>query len=332
MQHKFLGHYSLLSRFVMAFAILAFALTACGNGSKQDQVIVALDWFPNADHAGIYAAQAQGFFEDEGLEVQLQVPANPEDPPKFVATGRADLAISYEPDVILAKAQGLPITAVGAIVNVPLNSIQVLKSSEVTSPADLAGKTIGFPGIPANLAYLEAIWKHVGVDGSSVKLVDVGFELTPAMRGGRVDATIGSYWNVEAVLADLEGFPVDVFHIEDWGVPVYDELVFIVSEEAVNSNQDVIRRFLKAVTRGHQFAITNPQAAIDAVAEANPEMRRDLIEGGVVALVEIWATMEPFGYMDPDRWQTFIDFLYGNGLISERPALDSLITNEFMQQ
>ena len=317
------------SLFGAAVLLAALALAACGGG-ERDKVVLALDWFPNADHAGIYAAQAQGFFEDEGLDVELRVPANPEDPPKFVATGRADIAISYEPDVILARAQGLPITAVAAIVPVPLNSIQVLKSSGIGSPAELGGKTIGFPGIPANLAYLEAIWKRTGVDPSSVKLVDVGFDLSPAMRGKRVDATIGSYWNVEAVLADLEGFPVDVFRLEDWGVPLYDELVFIVSEDAAKDESDIIRRFLKAVARGHRYAVENPDAAVDAVAEANPEMRRDLIDGGVRLLVPLWAQMEPFGRMDAARWEEFVDFLYDNEIIEERPALDSLLTNDFL--
>ena len=151
-------------------------VAACGGDDDLDRVVVALDWFPNADHAGIYAAQAQGFFENEGLEVVLQVPVNPEDPPKFVATGRVDFAISYEPDVIQAKAQGLPIVAVGAIVPVPLNSIQVLRSSGITGPGDLSGKRIAYPGIPSNEAYLATVLRQAGVDPGSVELVNVGFE------------------------------------------------------------------------------------------------------------------------------------------------------------
>ncbi len=316
---------------IVSVAILALAACSGGSGDR-DKLVLALDWFPNADHAGIYVAQAQGFFEDEGLDIELQIPGNPENPPKFVAAGQVDVAISYEPDVILAKAQGLPITAVGSIVPVPLNSIQVLKSSGITGPADLAGKTIGFPGIPANLAYLEAIWKHVGVDGSTVKMVDVGFDLSPAMRGERVDATIGAYWNVEAVLAELEGFPVDVFHLEDFGVPLYDELVFIVSEDSVRDKGDLITRFLRAVARGHQYAIDHPEEAVDAVLAANPTERRDLIEGGVRLLVPIWAAAETFGQMDEARWAKFVDFLYDNDLIDNRPDLDKLLTNEFISE
>ncbi len=313
---------------------LVLAVAACGGGDDDDldRVVLALDWFPNADHAGIYAAQAQGFFEDEGLDVVLQVPVNPEDPPKFVATGRADFAISYEPDVIQAKAQDLPIVAVGVIVPVPLNSIQVLKSSGLSGPGDLAGKRIAYPGIPSNEAYLATVLRHAGVDPDSVELVNVGFDLGPALRGGQVDATIGSYWNVEAVEAEIKGFPVDVIHLQDWGVPTYDELVFVVSEDAVEENKDTIRRFLRAVARGHRFAAANPEAAIDAVAEANPEMERELISRGVRLLAPFWAEMQPFGRLDESKWQSFVDFLYDNELIEKRVALDTLLTNEFIPE
>ena len=327
-------HRSLARRLLALGAALLTAmllLAACGGGEeKLEKVILALDWFPNADHAGIYAAQAQGFFEDEGLEVELQVPGNPEDPPKFVATGRADFAISYEPDIILAKAEGIPITAVAAIVPVPLNSIQTLKSSGITSPAQLEGKTIGYPGIPANRVYLDTILRNVGVDPSSIVLVDVGFDLSPAMRGRQVDATIGTYWNVEAVLADLENYPVNIMHLEDWGVPIYDELVFVVSEESVKERKDMIHRFLRAVARGHQYAVEHPDEATDAVFDANPEMRRDLIDQGVQLLVPLWAGMQPFGQMDVEKWEAFVDFLYDNQLIANRPSLDTLLTNEFI--
>jgi putative hydroxymethylpyrimidine transport system substrate-binding protein len=312
--------------------MLILLVAACGGDDDLDRVVLALDWFPNADHAGIYVAQAQGFFEDEGLKVVLQVPSNPEDPPKFVATGRADFAISYEPDVIQAKAQGLPIVAVAAIVPVPLNSIQVLKSSGLSGPGDLAGKRIAYPGIPSNEAYLATVLRHAGVDPDSVELVNVGFDLGPALRGGRVDATIGSYWNVEAVEAELKGFPVDVIRLQDWGVPTYDELVFIVSEKAASENGDTIRRFLRAIARGHQFAVSNPDAAIDAVAVANPEMERELIDRGVRLLTPLWAEMRPFGRLDESKWQSFVDFLYDNQLIEERVPLDTLMTNEFIPE
>ena len=305
-----------------------FAVAACGGG--DDRLTLSLDWFPNADHAGIYTAQALGYFEDEGLEVELQVPGNPEDPPKFVAAKRSDIAISYQPDIIEAKARGIPITAIAAIVPEPLNSIQTLQTSGLTDPSQLAGKRIGYPGIPSNEAYLDAILTNAGVDPDSVELINVGFDLGPALRGKRVDATIGTYWNVEAVEAELKGFPVNVMRLQDHGVPSYNELVFIVHEDSVAENTDVLRRFLRAVARGHQAAVENPQVAIDAVAEANPEMERELIDRGVRLLVVLWERMEPFGLMDEAGWQTFVDFLYDREVIDERVSLDGLMTNELI--
>ena len=140
------------------------------------------------------AAPAQGYSEDEGLDVVLEPPVRPEDPPLFVASGRVDIGISYEPDVIQARAQGIPIIAIAAIVPVPLNSIQTLKTSGLTHPSQLAGKTIGYPGIPSNRVYLQTVLRNVGVDPSSVKLVNVGLNLAPALRGNRADAPIGPHW------------------------------------------------------------------------------------------------------------------------------------------
>ena len=327
---------TLMKRRLFTLAAVAMAamllVTACGSSGDgdRDRFVLALDWFPNADHAGIYTAQAQGFFADEGLNVVLQVPGNPEDPPKFVATGRVDLAISYQPDVIQARAAGVPITAVGAIVPVPLNSIQTLKTSGLTDPSQLAGKRIGYPGIPSNEAYLATVLKYVGVDPDSVELINVGFDLGPALRGGRVDATIGTYWNVEAVEADIKGFPVNVMHLEDYGVPMYDELVFIASEEGVEKKRDLIQRFLRAVARGHQYAVDHPEAAIDAVADANPEMERELIARGVRLLTPLWDQGDSFGQMDKASWQEFVDFLYENDIIEEPVSLNGLLTNELL--
>ncbi|MSQ26279.1 MAG: hypothetical protein EXR49_08480 [Dehalococcoidia bacterium] len=326
----------MLSKRLLEMATVALAgmlaVAGCGGGSGdgKQKLVLALDWFPNADHAGIYAAQAQGYFAEEGLKVELQSPGNPEDPPKFVAADKVDLAISYEPDVIQAKAAGLPITAVGSLVSVPLNSVLTLKTSGITSPAGLKGKKVAHPGIPSNEVYLQTMLKQAGVDRASVELVDVGFDLGPALRGGKVDAIIGGYWNVEAVEAELQGYPVNVLKLEAYGVPVYDELVFIASEKGVREKAEKIRKFLRAVAKGHAYAVANPEGAIDAVAKANPEMGRELIARGVRLLVPIWSASKPFGRMDEARWQAFVDFLHTNKLIERKPAMDTLLTNRLL--
>ena len=316
-------------------ALLLLAVAACGGKGGKDRLTVVLDWLPNPDHAGIYTAQAKGYFEDEGLEVKLEPPGNPEDPPKFVAAGRADVALYYEPDVIQARAQGIPITAIGAIVNVPLNSIMVPRDSPIASPRDLAGKRIGYPGIPSNQAYMETVLLKAGVDAATARatatgMTDVGFELSKALQGRRVDAIIGGYWNVEAVVAELENFPLRIFRLEQHGVPTYDELVFIASEKSVREKKDVLRRFMRAVVKGHQYAADHPEEAIEAVAQASKDYGRPLIERSVRLLVPIWKDMKPFGRMDTQKWVEFVDFMAANKLIEKKPALDTLLTNEFV--
>ncbi|MBM4404712.1 MAG: ABC transporter substrate-binding protein [Chloroflexi bacterium] len=321
----------LLATAVALFLMAALLMTACG-GDDKDKLTVILDWFPNADHAGLYAAEAQGYFKEEGLKVKLQAPGNPEDPPKFVAANRADIAISYEPAVILARAEGLPITAIGSIVPTPLNSIQVLRSSGIASPAQLGGKKIGFTGIPTEEVYLKAVLSKAGVNPSSVTMINVGFELSKALISKQVDAIIGGYWNVEAVLAEMEGHPVNVFKLQDWGVPEFNELVFVVNEKRARGADENLRKFLRAVAKGHAYAVQNPDAAINAVVKASQESDRELVTRGVRLLVPLWRSApQPFGLMDEAKWRSFIQFLVDNKIVEKPVAIDGTMTNKFLQ-
>jgi putative hydroxymethylpyrimidine transport system substrate-binding protein len=313
--------------------ILAALAAACGGGGPAgpQKVTLVLDWFINPDHAGIIAAKTKGFFAEEGLEVTLQVPSDPSDPPKLVAAGAAEIAISYQPDVLLARAEGVPIVAIGAIVPTPLNSIQVLESSAITHPRDLAGKTIGNPGIPANTVYLHTILRQVGVDPSSVKEVDVGYDLLPALIGKRVDAVIGPYWNIEAIEAELLGYPVRVFHLEEWGVPDYDELVFITSEKTAKDKKDLLKRFLRAAARGHAYVVDNLEEAVELLLSEAPELKREAVELQVEELASIWEDADVFGEMSLARWQGFADFLHANQLVKTRLDARKAMTNEFLE-
>ena len=190
-----------------------------GAAGSAQQLTLMLDWFPNADHVGIYQALAEGDFAKADLDVHIQVPSDPATPLKLLAAGKVDAAISYEPEVLLARDQGLPLVSVAAIVQGPLTSIVSIGSKHITTPAQLRGKRVGDAGIPYQHAYLGTILARAGVPGSSVKEINVGANLVPAMLSGRVDATLGAYWNYEAIqLAQLHKHP-NVIHMEDVGVP-----------------------------------------------------------------------------------------------------------------
>jgi putative hydroxymethylpyrimidine transport system substrate-binding protein len=206
---------------LMAVAIAAVALAGCGEkheavtagaGASQPFTLM-LDWTPNADHVGIYQALAEGDFAKAGLDVHVEIPSDPASPLTLLAAGKVDAAISYEPELLLARNQGEPLVSVAAIAQEPLTSIVSLGSKHIKTPANLRGKRVGDAGIPYQHAYLTTILAHAGVPASSVKEINVGANLVPAMLSGRVDATLGAYWNYEAIQLEMLHKHPNVIHM-----------------------------------------------------------------------------------------------------------------------
>jgi len=319
-------------------ALGAAALAGCGEKEEttsappSSQVRLMLDYYPNADHAGIYAAQGTGAFERAGLDVELVTPSDPAAPLKLLAAGKVDVAISYEPELLLARDQGADLVSIGALVQRPLTSIMALPKGKVRSVADLEGKTVGTAGIPYQSAYLKTILDEAGVDPASVREVNVGFNLVPAMVSGKVDATLGAFWNVEGVeLQRAERDPV-IIPVDEAGVPTYDELIFVVRAETARERGPYLRAFLRAVAQGHEALRENPQAGIRPLLEANPDLDR------ADTLAEVEATLPaffpeddelPFGWQDAAAWGRYGRWMVDNGLL-EKPPLPRSLTNEFL--
>jgi len=321
-------------------AAIALALGACGE--KKDVIGAAhtkafnvmLDFFPNADHAPLYAAIAHGDFRAVGLDVHLQTPADPAEPLKLLAAGRVDAAISYEPEVLLARDQGLEVVSIGALVQRPLTSIIALPSAHVRSVASLAHKTVGTAGIAYQSAELKTALQTAGVRPSSVREVNVGFNLVPAMLSGKVAATLGGFWNYEAIqLEQLRKKPV-VIPVDRAGIPTYDELVLVVrTAEARTRGQD-LRAFLQALTRGEREVRADPAAAAALVLAANPSLERKLqlasIQQTLPATVPSVAG-KPYGWQDPSAWASFGAWMYSRKLIVHNPSTRAApLTNEFL--
>ncbi|NUN50616.1 MAG: ABC transporter substrate-binding protein, partial [Candidatus Brocadiae bacterium] len=245
----------------LATLATAIALAACGGGEADDgePFSLTLDFYVNPDHAGVFTALERGYFDEVGLDVNPQVPSDPAAPIKQVAAGRTDLAISYEPEVILARDQGLDVVAVAALVNGPLTSLISLPEAGIETAADLASKTVVTAGIPYQAAYLETILRRAGVDPESVDLVDVGFNLMPPVISGRADAMFGGFLNVEGVDLAERGLDPRVVPVDRLGIPTYDELVLVADRERVESDPEPIRAFLAALERGTYAAARNPQ-------------------------------------------------------------------------
>ena len=231
-----------------------------------------LDYFPNANHAGIYAAQAGGMFKQAGLDVTIRQPPDPAAPIKQVAAGRADLAISYEPEVLRARDQGLNVVAVGAVVRKPLTSIISLPKGKIRSPRDLEGKTVGTAGIDYQAAFLQTILDRAGVDPSSVKQRNLGFNLVGPLVSGKVDATLGAFWNYEGVQLRQQKRKPRIIRVDRAGVPTYDELVLVANADALERDGKRIRAFVGALARGTNALERDPDKGIEGLLKANPDL------------------------------------------------------------
>jgi len=324
----------------IALAVLALAptLAACGEKPEEptgagESFTLTLDFYPNPDHAGIYMAQVLGYFDEAGLDLSIETPSDPAAPVKQVAAGRTDLAISYEPEVALAREQGLDVVAVAALVNRPLTSMIWLKSSGIKGVGDLKGKTIATAGIPYQDAFLETILARVKLTPDDVKAVNVGFGLLPALLGGSAQAMLGGFSNVEGVDLRERGKAPVVTPVDQLGVPTYDELVLVARRQSLEEDPEKFRLFLAALQRGTEAAVAQPGAATEAITEANPDLEPKLAAAEVKAtlpLLGVPTADQPYGYMDPEEWATFAGWMRDNGLIDSLPGASELLDNGYL--
>jgi putative hydroxymethylpyrimidine transport system substrate-binding protein len=327
-------------RRIVTLAVLAAALTACGEkaepqpgAGQKEPFTVLLDYVPNADHAGIYAAQAAGLYAKAGLDVKIQAPPDPSAPLKLLQAGRTDVAISYEPELMLARDAGAAdLVSVGALVQVPLTSLMALPSGKVRSPADLAGKRVGTSGIPYQSAYLKTILAKAGA--SDVKETNVGFNLVPAMLSKKVDATLGAFWNVEGVDLQRRAKKPVIMRMEQLGVPTYDELILVARRKDLNAaGASRLRRFLQATAGGHRLLQGDPAVGVDALLTAEKGLDRGLQEAQVRATLPAFFPTDrskPWGYQEPIEWAAYERWMRANALLKRPPSEAPPLTNEFL--
>ena len=316
-----------------------FVLAGCGEkdeaapgSGKTQKFNIILDYFPNADHAGFYAAQAAGDYERAGLDVEIKPPPDPSAPLKLLQSGRADLVISYEPELLLARDKGANLVSVGALVQKPLTTLMSLK--DITRPEDLAGKRVGTAGLPYQSAYLKTILANAGVDPETVKETNVGFNLVPAMLSDKVDATLGAFWNYEGEDLKRRGRNPKILRMEKLGVPTYDELVMVVRRKDLDEGfSSKLRRFLRATARGHQRLRENPETGVDALLKVDPGLERGLQTAVVSATLPVFfpsAKDKPFGWQEPAEWDAYGDWMLESGLLKKEPDAARALTNEFL--
>lgn len=295
------------------FLTTLILLASLIQAQAADKLTVYLDWFVNPDHAPLIIAKEKGFFAQRGLEVKLIPPADPSAPPRLIAAGQGDIAISYQPQLHVQVAEGLPLMRIGTIAETPLNALVSLKSGTVQSIADLKGKKVGFSVGGFEDAVLAAMMKTHGLSLKDVELININFALSASLIAGNVDAVIGAFRNFELNQLDIEGHPGLAFYPEENGVPVYDELIFIVKNDKVNDPR--FRPFLDAVEQATLWLTNHPDEALKVFLKAHPDLDNDLNRRAWVDTLPRFAKRP--AALDTKRYQRFAEFMKEAGLIKE---------------
>jgi putative hydroxymethylpyrimidine transport system substrate-binding protein len=324
---------------VLSIVLAAVALAACGerkepttSSAAAQPVTLMLDYLPNADHAGIYAALANGSFDKAKIKLKVQTPSDPAAPLKLLAAGKVDLAISYEPEVLLARDQGAKVVAIAAIVQRPLTSVISLKGSGVQTIRDLEGKKVGTAGIPYQSAFLKTMLEQADVAPESVKEINVGFNLVPAMLSKKVDATLGAFWNYEGVQLQRRKKHPNIIKLDSAGVPAYNELVLVARADDLRNRGPIIRRAVQAIADGYGAVRRDPAKAADQLVAANPDLDKGLQLASIKATLPVFFPADgdlPFGFQDTGHWAKFAAWMLENDLIKQ-PAAPGSLTNEFL--
>lgn len=318
-----------ISIFLVFAMLVSLVFSGCSSNSSNKgdksttkelkEVNVLLDWYPNAVHSFLYAAEEQGYFKDAGLKVNLITPASTDDGIKLVAAGKADLAISYPKQVILARGENIPVKSVGAIVRSSLNQLMVRKDAGVKTLKDLEGKKVGYASFDIDKETVKTMVEQAGGDPSKVEFVDVGYDLMSAIETKQVDAIIGGFINHEKILLEKEGIQLDTFNPVDFGMPNNYELAFIASDDEIKNNNDTIQAFLGAAKKGFEYTKNNPDKALDLVLKAqdqsfplDPETEKKSLD---ILLPLMENESGKFLSQDEENWNENIKWLQDRNLL-----------------
>ncbi|WP_246364070.1 ABC transporter substrate-binding protein [Halobacillus locisalis] len=327
-----------MKKFVL-FLMIALSLAACSNseGASTDaqetkDVKLVLDWTPNTNHTGLYVAKAKGYFEEQGLDVEIMLPGEA-GADQLVASGQADFGISAQETLTEARIQDIPVVSIGAIIQHNTSGFASPKDKDITSPADYEGKTYGGWGAPVEKAVLDSLMKKEDADVEKVDIVNMGnSDFFTAVERDIDFAWI--YYGWTGVEAELRGQELNMQYLTDYSEKLdYYTPVITTNETMVEEDSEIVQSFMAAATKGYQFAIDHPQEAADHLIEAVPDLDPELVRASQEWLSPKYKDdAERWGQQELSVWSNYAEWMLENGLLEEELDAEAAFTNEFLPQ
>jgi putative hydroxymethylpyrimidine transport system substrate-binding protein len=306
---------------ILCLALSIFCFSA-NSLFAVDKLSLMLDWFPNIDHLPLFVAKEKGIFERHGLELSILSPSETADPLKLAASSHIDLAIAYEPQTIIAASSGIEIKGVGRLIGHPLTTLLFIGGKNIEKPSDLEGKKIGYT-VPGMMDLLtDGFAKENGFQ--KYELINVGFTIIPSLTTGKVDAIMGPYKNYEVVELEQHGYTPGYFELEKYGIPDYDELVFVTGATTLKDKERLIRRFRKAIQEAIEMTRKTPEEALEVYLKAVPEAPRELETAAFARTLDLYAHTQDFSV---EKWQKFADFAASIGMIDKEVLVHAILWN-----
>lgn len=304
------------------FIVCACFMTIVSPLWGAEKLSLMLDWFPNIDHLPLFVAQEKGIFDKYGLDISILSPAETADPLKLAASGHVDLAIAYEPQAIMAASEGIPIKVVGRLIGHPLSTLLFIDDKDIREPSDLEGKNIGYT-VPGMMDFLTDGFARKN-NVKNYKLINVGFSILPSLTTGKVDAVMGPYKNYEVVELEQHGYKAGYFELEKYGIPDYDELVFISGEKNLQNREKAIATFCQALQEAIEETRRTPQESLDLYLKAVPEAEEKLEFAALEKTLHLFAENQSF---DKEKWQEFANFALSIGMIGKEVNVYDILWN-----
>lgn len=313
-------------RIILAMMIiLLIGVAGCSDTNEsegqKEELTLMLDWYPNAVHSFLYVAQEKGYFEEEGLDVTIEMPSDVNDPLRLAAAGRIDLAINYQNQLIMSQEEGIPIKGIASIVQKPLGELMFKQETGIAAPKDLEGKSIGLGTSMVPQAIVRAMIEQDGGNPDAVEFIDVGYDLVPALATDRVDALMGAYINHELLLLEKEGYPITTIPREEYGIPAAMELIFVAGDETISEKPETLKKFLRAVKKGQEDVVANPEDGLQILLDhqnqdsaLDPEVEQQSLD---ILLPLMGSDARPFGWQNAEQFQEVIDWMEQAGIITD---------------